>query len=132
MFRSLALALVLSIGTPGCNDVQRSSHATRAAADHAIRQGWIPSVLPESALDIGESHNLDANAGHGTFRFGPSDAGSFRSAMTPVSATERLRTQNIDRAGFEGRGYVFYKDAHFDIAVDWSRQVGEFWLHHSE
>ncbi|NLZ16484.1 MAG: hypothetical protein GX087_01950 [Desulfobulbaceae bacterium] len=38
-------------------------------SDKAIERGWIPSWLPENAVNIHEIHNLDTNKSMLTFRF---------------------------------------------------------------
>jgi hypothetical protein len=34
-----------------------------------ILKGWIPSILPKTAYDIQETHNLDTNKFKGSFRY---------------------------------------------------------------
>jgi len=118
---------VLVASLCGCfGDVLSSSHATRAEAADTIGRGWVPSILPESATDIRESHNLDTNVGHGTFAFGAADAHSFRAALVPVSANRSARARS--REALENSGYVFYSHEDFDIAVNWKDRRGQFWL----
>ena len=124
------LTLVIALACAGCGDTISSNHATRAAAKQDIERGWIPSALPDSAVNIRESHNLDANSGHGTFAFSASDAEKFRLSLTPISAQQPLRT-GISASKFERRGYMFYEHEDFDFAIDWNRRVGEFWLVYS-
>ena len=82
-------------------------------------------------MQIRESHDLDTNIGHGTFAFGAADAEQFRAALTPLLPNQQLRAHRVSRSEFERRGYSFYRHGDFDIAVDWSRRVGEFWLVYS-
>lgn len=118
---------VLVASLCGCSsDVLSSSHATRAEAADTIGRGWIPAVLPESATDIRESHNLDTNVGHGTFAFGAGDSHSFRAALVPVAANHPVRKGA--REALEKSGYVFYSYEDFDIAVNWKDRKGQFWL----
>lgn len=121
------LALV-AVGLSGCGEIIHSHHATRAEAQDTVDRGWIPSVLPGSAVDIRVSYDLDTNVGHGTFRFGASDAEEFRAALNPVPSDQPLRAHQVSRSEFERRGYQFYRHDDFDLAVDWDRRVGEFWL----
>jgi hypothetical protein len=120
--------IVIAAGFSGCSDIDSSSHATRAAASQDIERGWIPSVLPDSAVQICESHNLDTNVGHGSFGFGASDSDLFRAGLTPLRADQSVRAHRATRSDFERRGYTFYRYEDFEIAVDWSRHIGEFWL----
>jgi len=102
----------------GCSDSVRSVHPTRAAAQPDIDRGWIPPVLPASATQIRERHDLDANVGHGTFAFAASDAEQFRAALVPLAPTQPLRPQGVSRSEFERRGSSFYTHGDFDIAVN--------------
>lgn len=127
---SPGLAIVVAVACVGCSDTVTSSHATLAAAKPDINRGWIPSVLPQSSVQIRESHDLDLNVGQGTFAFGASDAEEFRAALTPLHPDQPLRARSVTRADLECRGYNLYHHGDFDIAVDWSRRVGEFWIVH--
>ena len=124
--RTVTLA-ILTTALLGCvGDILSSSHSTRADATDTIHRGWIPAVLPESATDIRESHNLDTNVGHGTFAFGAVDAASFKAKLVLVPASRSVRTKS--RAALEKSGYVFYRYEDFDIAVNWRDRKGQFWL----
>jgi hypothetical protein len=96
-------------------------------------RGRRPRLGPVGVTRIGnrypEWHDLDTNIGHGTFASG--DAQRFRDVLQPLPADTPLRNQRLSRRDFERRGYVFYRHQHFDIAVNWSRRVGEFWLVYS-
>ena len=121
---TLAILVTAILGCVG--DVLSSSHSTRADAAETINRGWIPAVLPESATDIRESHNLDTNVGHGTFAFGAVDAASFKARLVPAHAGHPVRAKS--RAALEKSGYVFYRHEDFDIAVNWRDGKGQFWL----
>jgi hypothetical protein len=124
--RTVALTALLAT-LAGCfSDVLSSSHSTRADAADTIARGWIPAVLPESSVDIRESHNLDTNVGHGTFAFGDADVASFKAKLTPVQADRSVRATS--RETLEKSGYVFYSYEDFDIAVNWNDREGQFWL----
>ena len=127
-YRNLAAALVVLVTLlSGCtNDVLSSSHASRADAADTISRGWIPSVLPDSATDINETHNLDSNVGHGTFQFGAADMHSFQAALSPIPAGQSVIAKS--REELESSGFVFYTHGDFDIAVNWEDRKGQFWL----
>jgi hypothetical protein len=131
MIRFHTLAAVLAFICSGCSDSATSVHPTRVAAQADIDRGWIPPVLPASATQIRETHDLDTNVGHGTFVFGVSDADQFRAALVPLPVAQPVRARRVSRTEFESRGYSFYTHGDFDIVVDWSRRVGEFWLRYS-
>jgi hypothetical protein len=99
--------------------------SAEARADDAFGRGWLPRVLPDSAFDIDERHNLDTNRGHGTFRFTEKDAGTFRTRLRPAGAAE---IANIDGAERLGNGYSFYAFEDFILAINWRTQRAEFWL----
>jgi hypothetical protein len=65
---TLPALLVLLIVT-SCTDVMEGHYSTRKAAEQArlFDQGWLPSFIPSSAVDIYEAHDLDSN--HGLIRF---------------------------------------------------------------
>lgn len=37
--------------------------------DNAIKRGWIPDILPDSAYNINEVHNIDTNKVEGSFHY---------------------------------------------------------------
>ncbi|MCD6212586.1 MAG: hypothetical protein J7J02_06350 [Sulfurovum sp.] len=48
----------------------------------AIQQGWVPSILPESAYEITETHNLDANTLFGNFKYKEQDEAGLMEHLT--------------------------------------------------
>ncbi len=48
----------------------------------AIQQGWIPAILPDSAYDISESHDLDKNTLFGSFSYKEKDEAVFMDHLT--------------------------------------------------
>lgn len=55
VFAALALA--------GCNETMENEYKSFAEAktSGAVESGWVPSLVPEIALNIVEKHNLDTN-----------------------------------------------------------------------
>ena len=53
------------------------ANKTEVIADNAIERGWIPSILPKSAYDIKEKHNLDTNELNGSFKYLEEDENDF-------------------------------------------------------
>ena len=45
--------------------------------DKAIIRGWLPNILPKSAYEIEETHNLDTNFVFGTFKYKEKDEIAF-------------------------------------------------------
>jgi hypothetical protein len=50
--------------------------------DTAIERGWIPEILPESAYDISETHDLDSNQLFGSFNYKEPDEKKFLAQLT--------------------------------------------------
>jgi len=65
-------------------DVQINKYDSKAAAqqEQAIQRGWIPSILPESAYEIAETHNLDTNELFGSFYYKEKDEKTFLENLT--------------------------------------------------
>ena len=124
--RIAVLVVLLSLFSACTDDVLSSRHATRADAADTIGRGWVPAVLPESATDIRETHNLDSNVGHGSFQFSAADMQSFQAALARVPGGRPVRAKSREK--FEGSGYVFYTYEDFDIAVNWDDRKGQFWI----
>ena len=50
--------------------------------NQVIEKGWIPSILPESAYEIRETHDLDANTLFGSFNYKEKDEAVFMQQLT--------------------------------------------------
>ncbi len=50
--------------------------------EQAIQKGWIPSILPESAYEIAETHDLDSNTLFGSFYYKEKDEKAFMENLT--------------------------------------------------
>jgi len=48
----------------------------------AIQQGWIPAIIPDSAYDISETHDLDKNTLFGSFSYKEKDEAGFMDHLT--------------------------------------------------
>ncbi len=53
----------------------------------AIQQGWVPAILPESAYEISETHNLEKNTLFGSFQYKENDEEKFMQNLTIVADT---------------------------------------------
>ena len=64
-------------------DTKTNNYPNREAVakDNAISHGWIPSILPNSAYDIKEKHNIDTNQFYGSFRYLEKDEKEFLSHL---------------------------------------------------
>lgn len=125
-----AILALLLVACERDSDFIASRYATAAHVrrDEAIERGWIPVVLPESATDISESHDLDLNTGSGTFSFSLAEAAAFRTELRPLPPTVPFRRIIIDRADYERQGFNFYSFEDFYLAVNWRTGKVHFWL----
>ncbi len=81
----------------------------------AVERGWIPPVLPESARNIQEWHDLDSNEGQIRFQFDPADAQAFLAELTVEGANTVYRDPTI------GTVFYFTVDAEKGEAKVWHR-----------
>jgi hypothetical protein len=71
------IVIVAGAFLSGCiTDIVTSNYATLAdaRADELFNRGWLPDVLPPSAVDIRTTNNLDINVSNGEFSFSPADS----------------------------------------------------------
>ena len=52
--------------------------------DNATEHGWIPAILPKSAYEIAETHNLDTNEIFGSFKYRQDDEEKLMQDLTIV------------------------------------------------
>ena len=142
--REALIALTLGISLLSCRETVSTNYASSSEARRAgaLEKGWLPNVLPPSAVDIWERHDIDTNETWGAFRFATSDAAGLLSAVAPVDASTqtvrdpgdapdwpdalrgRLGRDRLDPVGLE----VFKSTAQeLYLAVDWKRGIAYFW-----
>lgn len=51
----------------------------------AIQNGWVPAILPDSAYEITETHDLDKNTLFGSFKYKENDEEKFIKNLTVVN-----------------------------------------------
>lgn len=112
------------VGLTGCDDTRSTCYFTAVAAhaDGAVQRGWLPAALPDSASNIKESHNLDTNAGEGSFSVGAADMESFLARLLPMIPSQ-INRLSPDYAKLGDAGYTFYSIPGFTIAAN--RRTGE-------
>ncbi len=68
-------------------DVQINKYSDIAAVkdQKAVQHGWIPGILPESAYDIAETHNIDKNTLFGSFKYKEEDEEAFLKHLSPMN-----------------------------------------------
>ena len=57
------------------SDVQINKYPDKESVlkESAIEKGWVPPILPDSAYDIEETHDIDTNQLFGRFYYKPKD-----------------------------------------------------------
>jgi len=79
-------------------DMQINKYANleEVKTNTAIQGGWIPAILPDSAYDIVESHDLDTNTIFGSFKYKEKDEETFMQNLTDInSADDMLKWGNF-------------------------------------
>lgn len=66
-------------------------YATRSDALDAIRRGWIPASLPESARSIRSYGDLDVNYSFGSFEMREADRAEFEKQLLAVPGFAKFR-----------------------------------------
>jgi hypothetical protein len=68
-------------------DVQINKYTDIAAVkdQQAIEKGWIPAILPKSAYEITETHDLDKNTLFGSFKYKEQDEKAFLTYLFPLN-----------------------------------------------
>ncbi|KYJ85978.1 hypothetical protein [Sulfurovum riftiae] len=85
------------------SDVQINKYPDLQAVkeDKAIEKGWVPDMLPDSAYDIEETHDLDTNQLFGRFYYKEADEGSIMEKLTIVPDMNQT---------YEWKAYLFKVD----------------------
>lgn len=93
--KKIFLPFLLIFALIGCSkfsaDIQKSSYKNFEEAQVDIEHGWIPDILPKSATDIYEEHDLDSNIGYGEFKIPSDEVNSFYSKLTPTKDLDIFR-----------------------------------------
>lgn len=90
-------------------EIQENRYATYVEARESLDHGWLPTELPRSATSIHEWHNIDTNRCFGSFRFDPNERSTLESTLR------------------RGRGFEFYSDGVFALAINWDNGMAYFW-----
>ena len=53
--------------------------------NQVIQKGWVPAILPESAYEITETHDLDTNTLFGSFYYKEQDEAGLMKHLTVIS-----------------------------------------------
>jgi len=89
-------------------DVQINKYADKSIVkEHKmIEKGWIPSILPESAFDIAETHDVDKNTVFGSFKYKEEDEKAF---------IEKLSALNDEKNTQKWENFLFRVDTKKNI-----------------
>ena len=93
----LAIYLVLTSYFPN-TEINRYDSLETVQTKKVIEKGWIPKILPASAYDIVESHDIDTNTVFGKFSYKESDEKEFLSKLKELNET------------YEGENFLFKID----------------------
>ena len=73
---------ILCVILTACDVVtDRYATVSEAREDRLFERGWLPDILPASAMGITVSNNLDLNTSEGEFSFANSDFPAFRAHL---------------------------------------------------
>jgi hypothetical protein len=77
-----ATAAILCLALAGCDVVtDRYESVAEARRERLFERGWLPDILPTSAVRIRVSNNLDLNRSEGEFSFSSPDFSAFQSRL---------------------------------------------------
>jgi len=67
-------------------DVQINKYDSKSAVkeEQAIERGWVPNILPDSAFEISETHDLDSNQLFGSFSYKEPDEKKLLAQLTVI------------------------------------------------
>lgn len=82
MIAFFGLAFILINYTFPDVTINKYNNIEAAKENAAIQEGWIPAILPHSAYDISETHNLDKNTLFGSFNYKEKDEAGFMDHLT--------------------------------------------------
>lgn len=118
-------------------EIQENRYATHIEARESLDRGWLPTGLPRSATLIHEWHDLDTNRRFGSFRFDPKERSTLESTLrSGVPAAVRIDRnpsfastvpRDPSEAELKNRGFEFYSDRDFGLAINWSIGIAYFW-----
>ena len=79
-------AIFYFILTQYFGDVQINKYDSKSAVqeEQAIEHGWIPAIIPDSAFEITETHDIDTNELFGSFNYKEEDEVKFMEVLTAI------------------------------------------------
>lgn len=102
LFLVFMVLLAFTAWPSGCDDSEYMTNYYRsyadAVSDGAIQRGWIPELVPASAFEISEQHDLDTNEIWIRFRTDPEDEAAMLAGMTRLEP-EEIGALEVDYPG---------------------------------
>ncbi|MFP6874874.1 MAG: hypothetical protein VCA55_15350 [Verrucomicrobiales bacterium] len=91
MYLLLIASTFLSVS--GCSDEVTTHFKSLAEARsmRAFERGWLPPLLPASAVNIVEKNDLDLNRGRGSFEYDPAEREMYREQLKSMGARPKSR-----------------------------------------
>lgn len=89
---ALFTILIFLLINQNFEDMQISKYESLAEVKNnkAIKGGWIPAILPASAYDIVESHDLNTNTIFGSFKYKEKDEETFIQNLTDINSADDM------------------------------------------
>lgn len=94
MKKMLLIVLIVFIGIYfllthyfGDTQINKYDSLESVQKDTAIQRGWIPKILPASAYDIVETHDIDTNQNFGKFKYKEEDEAAFLAQLSEDNDT---------------------------------------------
>ena len=99
------LALAICLVVTGCCDCVTSRYANlqEARDDDLFNRGWLPEILPESAMAIRTSIDLDLNTSEGEFTIAIEDFDVFIKQLSTVRKPYGRHANHIEK--MQKKGY---------------------------
>jgi len=93
-------------------DTQINKYDSIAAAhdNKAIQRGWIPKILPASAYDIVETHDIDTHENFGKFKYKEKDEAPFLTLLSEDNGT--YSNENFLFKINKGKNEVKFRNKH--------------------
>ena len=75
-------------------DVQINKYDSKSVVqeEQAIERGWIPGIIPDSAFEIAETHDIDTNEVFGSFKYKQEDEEKLLKELSTVPDSNKTYT----------------------------------------
>jgi hypothetical protein len=91
--------------------INKYDNLQQVKEDQAIQKGWVPALLPPSAYDIEETHDLDTNQLFGKFSYKEKDEAVLLQRLQPMpESNDTLIWENFLFKVDKARNLVRYRN----------------------